>query len=129
MTKRQREQAAFGYQLDVDVYDCDEKAVSDVDGLVRWMEDVVDKIGMAIYDHDSMHTQAHLYGDDDSNRGVTAFVPLTTSSFVVHTVIASGSVHISLFSCRKFCSKVVRDAVLTHFRPRAGEVNSSWLVR
>ena len=90
----------FGWHLLVCVEECAPVTMSE-DGVMRFALELAAKARMRVHGSAKLAPQAEWYGDGDC-AGVTAVVPLDTSSIVVHAVDSTRRVHFEVWSCRVF---------------------------
>ena len=103
----------FGWHLLCSVDDCAPICMS-VDRVMRFAFELVGKIGMRVHSSDLLQPQAEWYGSGGA-EGVTAVVPLDTSSIVVHTQEVARMVHFEIWSCKRFDAKVATDHAIRFF--------------
>ncbi len=92
-----------GYELQANYYDCDVKALEDVETLARIMELAVNECGATI-----LKTAEHRF----EPMGFTMMLLLSESHASIHTYPEKGACFIDLFTCGENCSAERFDAVL-----------------
>jgi len=101
----------FGYSYFLDMYNCRVGAADDLELHYRFLERVVDKIGMTrmsqpIVIHGPTKDGKELYPD---KLGVSAWVPLIESGIQIHSIEPSRFITLDVYSCNKFDKMIVLD--------------------
>jgi S-adenosylmethionine/arginine decarboxylase-like enzyme len=101
----------FGYSYYLDMYNCRVGAADDLELHYRFLERVVDKIGMTrmsqpIVIHGPTKDGKELYPD---KLGVSAWVPLIESGIQIHSIEPSRFITLDVYSCNKFDKMIVLD--------------------
>ena len=107
--------APFGFQLDADVSGLPPDALKSRSSVESFLDDLVKSIGMFEFMAVGMKRQLRFYGDTPDIEGWTAFVPLTTSSIVMHTSPVRQALFLSVFSCDSFDPEDVRGTLRLYF--------------
>lgn len=102
---------SYGYELILDLYDCDSKTFNR-DSLNRYFSELCDLIGMEM-------CEVHFWDDVDvpkdeqqtepHTKGTSAVCFILTSTIVVHTLDILRTVYINIFSCKPYEQKVVKN--------------------
>ncbi len=97
----------FGYELRLNLADCDRAIISSGAELLSWAQRVVDAIDMNPYGEPWIEH----FGpkNDPSKIGFTLFFPIETSNLLVHACDDSRTAFINVYSCKKFNPQVVVD--------------------
>ena len=101
----------FGYSYFLDMYGCRKGAADDLELCYRFLEKVVDKIGMTrmsqpVVIHGPTNNGVEIYPD---KAGVSGWVPLIDSGIQIHTLEPSQFITLDLYSCNRFDKKIVFD--------------------
>ena len=99
----------FGYSYYLDMYDCREGAADDLELHYRFLERVVDKIGMTrmsqpIVMHGPTKDGDEIYPD---KAGVSGWVPLIESGIQIHSMEPKRFITLDVYSCNKFDSEII----------------------
>jgi S-adenosylmethionine decarboxylase len=91
---------AFGYQLLLDLYDCDLQTCDDLNLCYKYLDGIVEHLAVrkqappSVFRTDST-SAPHL-------AGLSGWVPLLESSVVIHTLTEYGYISIDIYSCRMY---------------------------
>lgn len=102
----------FGYSYFLDMHGCRKGAADDLELCYRFLEKVVDKIGMTrmsqpvVMHGPTNHHGVEVYPD---KAGVSGWVPLIESGIQIHTLEPSRFITLDLYSCKEFNKKIVFD--------------------
>lgn len=101
----------FGYSYYLDMYDCRIGAADDLELHYRFLERVVDRIGMTrmsqpIVIHGPTNHGKELYPD---KTGVSGWVPLIESGIQIHSIEPKRFITLDVYSCNKFEPSVIRE--------------------
>ncbi|HZU17292.1 MAG TPA: S-adenosylmethionine decarboxylase [Candidatus Dormibacteraeota bacterium] len=115
----------FGWELLLDLYECDRQAIQDEAGIRRFVEQLCDEI---------LHMRRvgeplllHFGEADPKTAGYSAVQLIETSSVVAHFSEERGSVYLDVFSCRRFDpDQIIRFASRTF---QAGRCRSQFVTR
>ena len=99
----------FGYSYYLDMYDCREGAADDLELHYRFLERVVDKIGMTrmsqpVVMHGPTKDGNEIYPD---KAGVSGWVPLIESGIQIHSMEPKRFITLDVYSCNKFDSEII----------------------
>jgi len=107
---------AYGYELLLDLYECDEEACDNLNLCYRYLDEIVAHLGMQKQAPPTVfRTDA---SDAPRQAGLVGWVALIESSVVIHTLVLDKFITIDIYSCRRFDYD---DAVLVtqrFFNPR-----------
>ena len=115
----------FGYSYYLDMYDCKEGAANDLELHYRFLERVVDKIGMTRMSHPIvMHGPTakgiEVYPD---KAGVSGWVPLIESGIQIHSMEPKRFITLDVYSCNKFDVDIVKKYAYECFQFLSSEDN------
>lgn len=101
----------FGYSYLLDMYECRKGAADDMELTYRFLEELVDKLGMTRMSqpfviHGPRKDGIELYPD---KAGVSGWVPLIESGIQIHSIEPTRFITLDCYSCRPFEAKIVRD--------------------
>ena len=99
----------FGYSYYLDMYDCREGAADDLELHYRFLERVVDKIGMTrmsqpVVMHGPTKDGDEIYPD---KAGVSGWVPLIESGIQIHSMEPKLFITLDVYSCNKFDCEII----------------------
>lgn len=103
----------FGMELIIDIRGCDLEVITNSDELRRYIDDLVELLGMKKFGELWLHHFGHA---SSITTGYTVFQAIETSSIVVHASEGLRSVHANIFSCQKFDAGAARDYSEMFFR-------------
>ena len=101
----------FGYSYFLDMYECREGAADDLELHYRFLERVVDKIGMTrmsqpVVMHGPTNPGTEVYAD---KAGVSGWVPLIESGIQIHSMEPKRFITLDVYSCKEFDKQVILD--------------------
>lgn len=101
----------FGFSYLLDMYDCMEGLADNLELHYRFLETLVEKLGMdkmsaPIVIHAPTKDGKELYPD---KAGVSGWVPLVQSGIQIHSLEPSHFISLDVYSCKKFDPQVVKD--------------------
>ena len=101
----------FGYSYFLDMYECREGAADDLELHYRFLERVVDKIGMTrmsqpVVMHGPTNHGQEIYAD---KAGVSGWVPLIESGIQIHSMEPKRFITLDVYSCKEFDKQVILD--------------------
>ena len=114
-----KKKSYFGPHLMLDLSECDQERISDLDFIFNFLNALPDKIGM------TKITQPYVFpysGKIPEDRGITGFVVIAESHLSIHTFVDKGYAFVDLFSCKQFDTDVARDLIVEAFASRKPEV-------
>ena len=99
----------FGYSYYLDMYDCREGVADDLELHYRFLERVVDKIGMTrmsqpVVMHGPTKNGDEIYPD---KAGVSGWVPLIESGIQIHSMEPKRFITLDVYSCNNFDSEII----------------------
>ncbi len=99
----------FGYSYYLDMYDCRVGAADDLELHYRFLEQVVDKIGMTrmsqpVVMHGPTKNGVEIYPD---KAGVSGWVALIESGIQIHSMEPKRFITLDVYSCNKFNSEII----------------------
>jgi S-adenosylmethionine decarboxylase len=110
---------AFGYQLLIDLYDCQADACDDLGMCYQFLDEIV------IHLHVEKQAPPSLFRTDAARAphmaGLSGWVPLLESSVVIHTLTNIRYVSLDIFSCKCFDQQSAIDFTRSYFAPRRVE--------
>jgi S-adenosylmethionine/arginine decarboxylase-like enzyme len=103
------ENKPFGYSYYLDMYSCRVGAADDLELHYRFLERVVDKIGMTrmsqpVVMHGPTNHGTELYPD---KAGVSGWVPLIESGIQIHSMEPKRFITLDVYSCNKFDKNII----------------------
>lgn len=116
---------SFGYSLLIDAYDCEPGVADDLELHYRFLEELVDFLGMTkmsapIVIHAPRQSGVELYPDKE---GVSGFVALIESGIQIHSIEPTHFITIDVYSCRWFSPEGVKDFIRERFGCKRIETN------
>lgn len=99
----------FGYSYYLDMYNCREGAADDLELHYRFLERVVDKIGMTrmsqpVVMHGPTRDGDEIYPD---KAGVSGWIPLIESGIQIHSMEPKRFITLDVYSCNKFRTEII----------------------
>jgi len=99
----------FGYSYYLDMYDCRVGAADDLELHYRFLERVVDKIGMTrmsqpVVMHGPTRNGVETYPD---KAGVSGWIPLIESGIQIHSMEPKRFITLDVYSCNKFRTEII----------------------
>ena len=100
----------FGYSYLIDLFDCKEGTADDMELTYRFLETLVDKIGMTkmsapVVIHGPRVNGVEIYPE---KAGVSGWVPLIESGIQIHSIEPTHFITIDLYSCNRFDPEIVK---------------------
>ena len=114
-----KKKSYFGPHLMLDLSECDQERINDLDFIFNFLNTLPDKIGMVKI------TQPYVFpytGIVPEDKGITGFVVIAESHLSIHTFVEKGYAFVDLFSCKPFNTDMARDIIIKAFiskRPKA----------
>lgn len=109
----------FGYELLLDCYDCDPQKIDSIDACTKFLEDLIEAIGMSKQSPPFIFQTPKEYPD---KAGLSGWVPLVESGIQIHTLTVTRFVSLDVYSCKKFNVDLVQDKIRGFLRPSKIEV-------
>lgn len=101
--------SAFGYSYLIDMYECRKGAADDMELHYRFLEELVDRLGMTKMSAPVVMHGPRVRGIEQfpDKAGVSGWVPLIESGIQIHSIEPAHFITLDVYSCRKFESSVV----------------------
>ena len=109
----------FGPHLILDLSECDEKRINDLEFIFHFLNSLPDKIGMTKITQPYVFPYSGLVHED---KGITGFVVIAESHLSIHTFVEKGYAFVDLFSCKPFDTAMARDIIIEAFKSKSPEV-------
>jgi S-adenosylmethionine decarboxylase len=99
----------FGYSYYLDMYGCKPSTADDMELTYRFLERLVDRIGMTrmsqpVVIHAPTENGKELYPE---KAGVSGWVPLIESGIQIHSIEPTHFITLDVYSCKEFDPKVI----------------------
>ena len=114
----------YGPHLMLDCYECDRKALDDLNTAYRFLDKLPEKIRM------TKITKPYIFryeGTKPIDRGITGVVIIAESHISIHTYPEKNYVTIDVYSCKDFEPEIAVNFVKEVFKPK--EINKKFLYR
>lgn len=106
----------FGYQIVLDCYGCDKKALDSVETCYYYLDKLVDLLGTHRQSPPFVvYTDPIKYPD---KAGISGWIPIVESGFSIHTITPAGFASIDIYSCKKYNKEMVKDFTRKIFKPK-----------
>ena len=102
----------FGPHLILDLCECDQERINDLDFIFNFLNTIPDKIGMVKITQPYVFPYSGLVPED---KGITGFVVIAESHLSIHTFVEKGYAFVDLFSCKPFNTDLARDFIIKAF--------------
>ena len=109
----------FGPHLMLDLSECDQGRISDLDFIFNFLNTLPDKIGMVKITQPYVFPYSGLVSED---KGITGYVIIAESHLSIHTFVEKSYAFIDLFSCKPFDTDMAKDFIIQAFISRKPEV-------
>lgn len=107
---------AFGYELLLDLYDCNPGACDDLSLCYKFLDEIVEYLGMRKQAPPNIfYTDGKLFPD---KAGLSGWAPLVDSSIVIHTLSPKNFISIDIYCCNKFDIDKAKAFVRQFFSPK-----------
>ena len=116
----------LGPHLILDLYECDEKTLSDPEKIYELLEKLPEIIGMRKIDVPRVYKIPPNPRTFDKG-GITGYVPIQESHIAIHTFRGERFVSLDIFSCRQFDPNTVLDYIKKVFKPN--KIDSRLIMR
>lgn len=118
MTTENTEKKPFGYSYFLDMYDCAKGTADDLELVYRFLERLVDEIGMTrmtppIVIHGPTDHGKEIYAD---KYGVSGWVGLIESGIQIHAIEAKHFISLDVYSCSCFKPETVLEFARKYFK-------------
>ena len=108
--------APFGYELLLDLYDCKPGACDDLSLCYKFLDDIVDYLGMEKQAPPSIFfTDGRRFPD---KAGLSGWAPLVESSVVIHTLSPKNYISIDIYCCKEYDVQKAKDFSRGFFLPK-----------
>ena len=91
---------AFGFELLLDLYDCQEGACDDLNLCYKFLDEIVGYLGM------EKQAPPNIFRTPDQRfpdkAGLSGWAPLVESSVVIHTLTPKNFISIDIYCCKEF---------------------------
>ena len=121
---KEEKEAAFGFHLMLDCYECDPAHLDDIGHCYSFLDELVSEIGA------EKQTQPYVFRTPDKfkgKEGLSGWVPIVESGISIHTLTQSCFVSIDVYSCREFDNDRVAAFAKTFFGP--SQIEITYLLR
>ncbi|MFW6255955.1 MAG: S-adenosylmethionine decarboxylase [Candidatus Sumerlaeota bacterium] len=119
-----REKVTFGWELIIDLYDCDQKRISTAEDIQNYARQLCDVIEMKAYGE----PQTPYFGENNEHtKGYSLLQFIETSSITGHFSEGTGAAYINIFSCKPYSVEKAEAFTQEYFG--AKRINSRFLVR
>jgi len=112
----------FGPHLTLDLYECNEKKLVDLNFIWKILDELPDLLGM----HKISNPQVVLHkGNPESfdKGGISAFILIAESHISIHTFIGYAYANVDVFSCRTFDPQEIENYLVKRFEAKKVERN------
>jgi len=96
----------------LDLSECDQERINDLDFIFNFLNTLPDKIGMAKITQPYVFPYVGLVPED---KGITGFVVIAESHLSIHTFVEKYYAFVDLFSCKPFNTDMARDLIIEAF--------------
>jgi hypothetical protein len=101
---------SFGYSYYLDMYDCKAGTADDMELTYRFLERLVDKIGMTRMSQPIViHGPTSNKGEElyPAKAGVSGWVPLIESGIQIHSIEPTHFITLDVYSCNRFDKNII----------------------
>jgi S-adenosylmethionine decarboxylase len=109
----------FGPHLMLDLAECDQRKINDLDFIFNFLNTLPDKIGMVKITQPYVFPYSGLVPED---KGITGYVIIAESHLSIHTFVEKGYAFIDLFSCKPFDTDMAKNFIIQAFLSKKPEV-------
>ncbi len=106
---------AFGPHLTLDLSDCNQRKLSDLEFIFKLLNELPDKIGMTKITQPYVFQYSGLVPED---KGITGFVIIAESHISIHTFQEKDYVFIDIFSCKHFDYEYAKHYLIKAFESK-----------
>ena len=107
--------SAFGFQLLLDLYGCRPGACDDLDLCYRFLDQIVDDLGM------TKQSPPYIFRSPEDQfpdkAGLSGWAPLIESSVVIHTLTLTDFITIDIYCCKTFDCVLAKNICRNFFAP------------
>ncbi len=112
----------FGPHLTLDLYECDEEKLSDINFIYRILDELPDLMEMRKIS--SPQVVLHKGNPNSFDKGgISGFVLIAESHVSIHTFIGYGFASIDVFSCKPFNKEKIKNYLIENFGAKKVEEN------
>ncbi len=115
----------FGWQLILDLYNCDPKTVGSLNICYNYLDTMPDI--MKVHKQSSpfvVITDGKKYPD---KAGLSGWIPIVESGISIHTLTPTNFISIDVYSCKKFNNEKVIEFTKKTFKPK--KIEKKFLLR
>lgn len=107
----------FGYSYLLDMYKCRVGAADDLELHYRFLEKIVDEIGMTRMSQPTVIHAPTSYGVElyPEKAGVSGWIPLIESGIQIHSLEPTRFITLDVYSCNKFDIDIVKNFAKKYF--------------
>ena len=109
-------ETAFGFQLLLDLYDCQPGVCDDLTLCYQFLDEVVGYLGM------EKQAPPNIFRTPDEHfpdkAGLSGWAPLVESSIVIHTLTPKNFISIDVYCCKEFDINKAKQFVRRFFSPK-----------
>lgn len=120
-----KQKQVFGHQLLIDLYDCKTGVCDDLELCYRFLDEIVDDLGMEKQSPPSIFRSDAIRFPDKA--GLSGWVPLIESSIVIHTLTPKNFISIDVYCCRCFDVEMAKQVCRRFFGP--GKIDAQYVRR
>ncbi|MBF0522129.1 MAG: S-adenosylmethionine decarboxylase [Candidatus Omnitrophica bacterium] len=114
--KHTKKPEPFGFQMLLDVYGCKDGVCDDLSLCYKFLDDIVDALGMEKQSPPSIfRSDASRFPD---KAGLSGWAPLIESSIVIHTLTPKNFISVDVYCCKRFDLDIPRQMCQSFFRPQ-----------
>jgi S-adenosylmethionine/arginine decarboxylase-like enzyme len=114
--KPEAKNAAFGFQLLLDLYDCRPGVCDDLNLCYRFLDEIVGYLGM------EKQAPPNIFRTPDERfpdkAGLSGWAPLVESSVVIHTLTPKNFISVDIYCCKEFDNDKAKLFVNKFFSPK-----------
>ncbi len=107
---------AFGFELLLDLYDCQPGACDDLNLCYQFLDEIVEYLGMEKQAPPNIFRTPDLRFPDKA--GLSGWAPLVESSVVIHTLTPKNFISIDIYCCKEFDLTKAKDFCRRFFSPK-----------
>lgn len=110
MKKSTKKKQTFGYHLALDLYDCDENAIRDIENNYYFLDTIPKIIKTEI--------QSPPFIIHKKGIGFAGWIPVVESGISLYASFPNNFVSIDVYTCKKFDTKKTKDFAINLFNPK-----------
>ncbi len=105
-------EVTFGWELQLDLYDCDQAAISTEETIRKFSPELCKVIDMIPFGE----PQTPYFGENNEHtKGYSLIQFIETSSITGHFSEGTGAAYINIFSCKPYDAKAAEDFTIKYF--------------